>query len=499
MKTIGKLLLLILLPLWATAQTRFSVEAKGLESDFIFVEKPTNGKYFPAVPEEILKGKKDRFIIESNDDAPGFMKIHFGNGYVVKVFLEPSDRTNSLKVNMSDFSRSIKFDGPQAGQNKFMNDLDRMPLSPIGADLISMRSVEGIEGDGEEKRPKDYYLDVLDNIEAEIKILHKKGKKKFSEAFIHAMEKEITFYHACQFSEMVANDYRQYAQNQPSRFSSKWAYYWEKIFEVQPFDQEENFVTEYYPLALDYYLGDYRLGYKGDAMYADPDLEIGEQFLEYDRLLWDEFEGVSLEYALAAVLSQRALLGKNEPILFDLFQKYKNDFPESDYLKYFENAVAPIGESMEEEKFVFPEGIVQLDAEMEINSLEDIMVLLKGKVVYMDIWATWCSPCLFEFRQKKPLEKFAAGKDIALVFISVDNEDRREKWQKTIVDNDLKGYHIIANYSLRDQLINKFGDGSNLALPHYTIFGKNGKLVDRDAKQPSHNSMLFKDLLRYID
>ncbi|MEO1257839.1 MAG: TlpA disulfide reductase family protein [Bacteroidota bacterium] len=421
------------------------------------------------------------------------MKIHLGENQVVKIFNEPG-RTNSLSVDLANFPKSLKFEGPQAAQNKFLNELPHQAMSLLGTDLLTVRS-----DNEEEKKPKDYYLDVLDNIEAEKNILRRKGKKKFSPAFIDAMEREITYYHTCQFSEMIAQDYRLYSQNKPSRFTSKWAFYWSKIFEEFPLNENKNAVSEYYTLALDYYFGDYRLGYQGDAIYEDPDLQIGEQFLEYDRLLWNEFEGASLEYGLASVLSQRALIGNNEPVLFDLYQKFKNDFPNSHFLKYFEAAVSPIAESLKEEEIKLPEGITRLDAEREMNSVQDIIDQFKDKVVYMDIWATWCSPCLAEFRQKKPLENFVQGKDIVLVFISVDNEDRREKWQKIIIDNNLKGYHVIANFSLRDELIDKFGDGSNLALPHYMIFDKNGKLADGNAKQPSRYSMLFKDLERYID
>lgn len=493
MKQVGTLLLLILLPVWAFTQIRFVVEAKGLENDYILVEKPTNGEYIPSLPEKVLKGKLNRFVIESNDDVPGFMKIYLGAGRTVKVFLEPG-KTSSLKVNLADFEKSLKFEGPQSSQNKFIRDLDRSPVYMGADEQFATKSFVN-----DDVKPKEYYLDVLDNIDAEKSILIRKGKKKFSSEFLTAMGKDITFYHVCKFSKMISQDYQASKNGNPSRFSSKWAYYWSKIFETQPLNDPANAVTEYFPLTLNYYIGDYRLGYQGEAMYEDPDLSIGEQFLEYDRLLWEEFKGAQLEYTLTSVLSQNALLGNNEAILFDLFQKFKNDFPTSRYLPHFEKAVAPIGELLVEEKFKFPEGVIQLDAEMEINSIEDIMVMLKGKVVYIDVWATWCSPCLFEFRQKKPLEDFVQGKDIALVFISVDNEDRREKWQNTIVDNGLKGYHIMANYSLRDELIDKFGDGSNLALPHYMIFNKNGKLADGNAKQPSHNTKLFNDLRRYID
>ncbi len=493
MKTVGTFLLLALLPYWAISQIRFAVEVKGLENDYILVEKPFNGAYFPAAPEKIYRGKKNRFLIESNDDQHGFLKIDFGGGNTARVFLEKG-QTNSLSVDFDNFEKSLHFGGPKAAQNKFLNELDRTPFFPNRTDLIAARS-----GSGLEEKPKDSYLNIIDHIEAEKKILERKGKKKFSRAFIEAVQQDITYYYISKFSEKVANDYRAHVQNQPSRFTSKWAHYWSKIYEHMPAVPSGAIYSPYYLTALDYYYGDFRLGHNNEAIYSDPDLALGEQYLEYDRLLWEDIKGPQLEYALAALFSQRALLGNNEPVLFDLFQKYKNDFPSSPYLKLFENAVASIGESLKEEAFKFPEGMVQLDARGEINSIEDIMKIFKGKVVYLDIWATWCSPCLFEFRQKKPLEEFVEGKDIALVFVSVDNEDRKEKWQKTIIDNDLKGYHVLANYSLRDELIDKFGDGSNLALPHYIIYDKKGRLADRNAKQPSHNSVLFSDLKRYID
>jgi thiol-disulfide isomerase/thioredoxin len=493
MKTVGTFLLLILLPFWAISQIRFVVDAKDFNQDYILVEKPLNGNYFPTTPEKVLRGKKDRFLIETYDENPGFLKINFGNGQLVRVFLEPG-QTNSLSVDMDNFDKSLKFDGPQSDQNNFLNEIQREPLNPLGTGLFSARS-----GIMEDKKPKDYYLDIIDQIDAEKKILQKKNKKKFSEVFIAAMEQDITYYHVNRFMEMVANEYRAFTQNQSSLFTSKWGFYWQKAFDIQPLANVEKAYSEYYLSVLDYYLGDFKLGFQDDVMYRDPDLEIGEQFLEYDRLLWNEFKGNSLEYGLAAILSQRALLGKNEVILFDLFQKYKNDFPSSPFLKNFELAVNSIGESLKEKEFVFPSGIIQLDAAEEINSLDDIINRFKGKVVYLDIWATWCSPCLFEFRQKKPLEEFVQGKDIVLVFVSVDNDDRKEKWQKTIVDNNLKGYHLLANFSLRDELIDKFGDGSNLALPHYSIYDKKGSLVQKEAKQPSHAGVLFNDLMRYID
>ena len=492
MKRLSILLLLFFFVQMLTAQTRFSVMVKNYFADFIYVEKPVKGKYFPQAPEKVLEGKKGRFIIEMEDGTPGFLSIHFGEGRRVKVFLE-SGRTSGMEVDMDNFERSLKFSGPQADQNKFLNSLDRSAARPL-FDAFSARS-----GGGGELRPKDFYLSVVDHIEAEKKILEKKGKKKFSEAFKAALEKDIVFYHIFRFTNMVAKDYQKHKAGQKSRFTSKWAEYWAKAYQISDFSDAGAGVTEYYLLTLDHYLNAYRLGYMEENQYLDPDLKMGEQYLEFDRLMWKDFSGEPLEYGLAGVLSQRAVRGKGEPILYDLFIKFKNDFPNSRYLKPFEKAAAPIGSYLEEEKVKLPAGIVDLGDLGEFHSMADVLRQFEGKVVYMDVWATWCSPCLFEFRQNRPLEEFADGKEIVFLFVSVDEVDRKERWQKIISENKLKGYHIMADFTLRDELISRFGKAGNLALPHYMIFDKSGKLVNGNAKQPSHNSLLFRQLEQYLD
>jgi thiol-disulfide isomerase/thioredoxin len=58
---------------------------------------------------------------------------------------------------------------------------------------------------------------------------------------------------------------------------------------------------------------------------------------------------------------------------------------------------------------------------------------LKGKILYIDFWATWCKPCIEEFPYSKKLMQSIPSKfqkDIAFLFISVD--DTEELWKRVL-------------------------------------------------------------------
>ena len=59
---------------------------------------------------------------------------------------------------------------------------------------------------------------------------------------------------------------------------------------------------------------------------------------------------------------------------------------------------------------------------LDINGKEVSLSDLKGKYVYIDIWATWCGPCTGELPHLKELEKKMHGKKIVFVSISCDKD-----------------------------------------------------------------------------
>ena len=110
------------------------------------------------------------------------------------------------------------------------------------------------------------------------------------------------------------------------------------------------------------------------------------------------------------------------------------------------------------------------------TSLDD----LKGKYVYIDMWATWCNPCKQEIPFLQKVEKQYHGKNIEFVSISVDSERDYETWKKMVADKNLTGIQL---YSKRDK---DFAGAYKVnSIPRFILIDPQGNIVDANAPRPS--------------
>lgn len=108
---------------------------------------------------------------------------------------------------------------------------------------------------------------------------------------------------------------------------------------------------------------------------------------------------------------------------------------------------------------------------------------LKGKYVYLDIWATWCGPCRAEIPALKEIEAKYHGKNIEFVSISVDVQKDYEKWKKFVTEKQLGGIQLYADKNWESDFIKAFGINS---IPRFILIDPNGMVLDADAARPSN-------------
>ena len=105
---------------------------------------------------------------------------------------------------------------------------------------------------------------------------------------------------------------------------------------------------------------------------------------------------------------------------------------------------------------------------------------LKGKVIYVDLWATWCGPCLAEMPFYETLkEKYKANQGIAFVSLSID--DGTDLWKKNVEKRNADGIQWLINR-------NKLDAYNIVTIPRTLLFDKDFKVVDMNAPAPSPKS-----------
>lgn len=139
--------------------------------------------------------------------------------------------------------------------------------------------------------------------------------------------------------------------------------------------------------------------------------------------------------------------------------------------------------------------------ENAINTLEDLskVDILDQKILYIDIWATWCGPCIGEFKHKDEIHELLLNyKDIVPVYISIDEDNNDTVWKEKTKAFNLNGYHLRANNKLVTYINEKLYEGKGIGIPRYILLDKNGNILEKNLSHPSNIDKLKQELYKHF-
>jgi thiol-disulfide isomerase/thioredoxin len=121
------------------------------------------------------------------------------------------------------------------------------------------------------------------------------------------------------------------------------------------------------------------------------------------------------------------------------------------------------------------------------------LIDLKGKYVYIDVWATWCGPCKREIPSLKAVEKQFHGKNIEFVSTSIDVAKDHEAWVTMVNEKELGGIQLFADDNWKSKFVTDYGIQG---IPRFILVDPNGNIVSADAPRPSDPKLveLFTEL-----
>ena len=152
------------------------------------------------------------------------------------------------------------------------------------------------------------------------------------------------------------------------------------------------------------------------------------------------------------------------------FKKVKNEIS-TDYLK--EYAISEFYQKKTKMEMNSSSNTSKVKTEGD-EIFDSIIKKFRGKVIYVDFWATWCAPCRDGIERIKPLKAELTDKNI--VFVYITNPTSPEKTYEEMIPK-IKGEHFRLSQDEWNFLVQKF---NIYGIPHYALVDKNGKIVNGD-------------------
>lgn len=107
----------------------------------------------------------------------------------------------------------------------------------------------------------------------------------------------------------------------------------------------------------------------------------------------------------------------------------------------------------------------------------------KGKVLVLDVWATWCSSCLKNMPKFMELKKeFADNADVVFATVSTDREELKDKWLAAINRYEMQDIlNLTPDRSTTPQFEDKYFVSG---VPRYIVIDKNSNIISAFAPKP---------------
>ena len=430
----------------------FSCQEEVVKPDYVLLSGKVNNNNAKLInisnsdfKEAITIAEDGTFADTLNITNNGFYSMRIGREGT-SIYLTKGAVIN-LDVDVKKFDESLSYTGDVSAENNYLKKKFLLSEKTMGVpDMYSLKENEFL---AEINKLNDNYTSLLSST------------KNISKEFIAKEKKELEYAHVNNIENF--QEYYRYFKKDNDFVVSK--NYYEEIKDFNYSDLEAYNSSNAYKSLLEthyYRLANVNKGQEGHV-----------ESLSYLKLINKNIpDGKEKDEMMTNYLRYGMKADKN---LDDVYAIYKKANPSSKNLP-------KITERYDLLKRLTPGNVSPTFNYENHKGGETSLADLKGKIVYVDVWATWCGPCKREIPFLKELDKEYHGKNIAFVSISIDEKKDYDAWRSMVTEKELGGYQLMADNDWKSKFVADYGIRG---IPRFLLIDAEGKIINADAPRPS--------------
>ncbi|MCO4294683.1 redoxin family protein [Solitalea sp. MAHUQ-68] len=483
-------------PLFAQL-TSIELDIKNVKNAEVKVRVPVNQSAFDGNQKQVNLTSSGYLKIELNENETGPLTIEV-LGKKALFYTQKGDKIK-LSIDTANKTMPFKFNGNNAAGQQFLTER----FLPKGR-YFSVPMYEG------------YYAYILDSnaVDMEKKIKEKHladlqtsqklyTEKKIDSVFYSYLKTSSDYLYAGITAEAIRNHLRKFRELKdrnlhsgklPSDFEELWKRTYQQYPPQSLLATQTIWINDYYFT----YLNSYKCFLMENKGEIPPISHENEDLIRISATIKTEFPSKTAEFVHAQSLYSLGIEKRFQSAIIQWFADFKQQFPNSRYSSYIQPYVNDAVAFSDKAKANYTPQETIIENYNQINTLKELTDKLKGQTIFIDTWATWCPPCKAQFQYNKELKTFLKKNNVAMIYISIDEDKYDQRWKEMIKYYELEGFHVRANKELMANLDQLIWDGKRYIVPTYIIIDKQGNIVEKNALYPSHKAELYAQIEKYL-